>query len=234
MNQLAKNSLRQNGWLLFVLLCLVQLLFTTLNFEFVSTEEIYAEYLEEKDNANLESDTDYSEYEDDIDELEDENEDVFLEDLAFDTAFIVVDKLVSFTSITFCILVAFLLINKHKVSFGKIFKVVLIANFVFLLPVLVKLLWFSIQSDYSFEDIQYFYPLAAIQIFDAGTLPDWLVYLFKTLNLFELAYIFLLSLLLSVQLNISKSETLKYVLGGYGTGMIIWIGFRIYLKIAFG
>jgi hypothetical protein len=66
---------------------------------------------------------------------------------------------------------------------------VIIAEFVFLLVPIFKIIWFYFfQTNYTLEDIQYFYPLSALNIVDYKELEPWLIYSSQVLNLFELIY----------------------------------------------
>src|ERR1700743_2323692 len=71
--------------------------------------------------------------------------------------------------LTALILYTALCLSEHIVPFNKIFNVVIIAEFIFFIPAIIKLLWFH-----------YRYP--------TGTLSDWHnVYIFSALSLFKQA-----------------------------------------------
>jgi hypothetical protein len=56
--------------------------------------------------------------------------------------------------------------SKNKNTF-KLWGFVIIAEFVFLLVPIFKIIWFYFfQTNYTLEDIQYFYPLSALNIVD--------------------------------------------------------------------
>ncbi len=84
--------------------------------------------------------------------------------------------------------------SKVSVSFKQLWSVALKAEFVFLLVGIAKIVWFYFfQTDYTLEDIQFFYPLSALNIVGYKGLEAWYIYPFQVLNLFEVAYIFILA-----------------------------------------
>ncbi len=84
--------------------------------------------------------------------------------------------------------------SKVKVTFKQLFNAVVKAEFVFLGVGVLKIIWFYFfQANYTLEDLQYFYPLSALNIVGYQGLDSWFVYPLQVLNLFELAYWLLLS-----------------------------------------
>ena len=71
------------------------------------------------------------------------------------------------------------------VTFKQLWAIVINAEFVFLLVPVFKIIWFYFfQTNYKLEDIQYFYPLSALNIVGYKDLDSWLIYLQQVLNLF--------------------------------------------------
>lgn len=71
----------------------------------------------------------------------------------------------------------------NRFEFKKLFGVAVAAEFVFLIPAAGKLLWFLfIQTDYTLEDLQLFYPLSALSLFDYHAVQPWLLYPLQVLN----------------------------------------------------
>jgi len=83
-------------------------------------------------------------------------------------ALIPVVFLIKFTLTAFCFNIG-ILISDYKVSFKKLFQITMYAEAIFLLPVIIKLLWFVfVQTDYTLECLQYFYPLSLLNLFEVG------------------------------------------------------------------
>jgi len=122
-----------------------------------------------------------------------------------------------------------------KTNFTSIFKAVLEAEFVWLVPPLLLIVWFGlIDTSYTFNEVQYFAPLSLLSLFDASQLDNWLIYPLKSLNLFEVSY--LLALALGIK-NIMKKDydsALKFTLPVYGSALVVWILFVTFLSINLG
>lgn len=118
-------------------------------------------------------------------------------------------------------------------GFKSLFKIALLAEFIFLLPVLIKLFWFSfINVDYTLHDLQFFSPLSAVNLVDRSALEPWFVYPLSLINLFEVAYIITLSYFLAKILELSFMQSLKLVVISYGTGLLIWVIFITFLTVS--
>lgn len=111
-----------------------------------------------------------------------------------------------------------------EIKYKKLFNIVVKAEFIFLLVIIVKTAWFYFfQTNYSLEDLQYFYPLSALSIIGYEGLQPWFVYPFQVLNLFELAYWFVLAYLLGKELESTTDKGLSIVASSYGVGLLIWV-----------
>lgn len=119
-----------------------------------------------------------------------------------------------------------------EITYKQLFNIVVKAEFVFLLVIIFKTLWFYVfQQDYTLEDLQYFYPLSAINITGYEGLQPWFVYPLQVLNLFELAYWGILAYLLGKTLKISTNKGLSIVAGSYGVGLLIWVVAVMFLTL---
>ena len=142
--------------------------------------------------------------------------------------------LIKFTLITFCLNVGILL-SGYKVSFKKLFQITMYAEAIFLLPAIIKLLWFAfIQTDYTLEELQYFYPLSMLNLFEVGKLEAWWVYSFQVINVFEFGYLLLLAYGIGKQLDKSLNDALGFVLSTYGVGLLLWVVFITFLVVNLG
>lgn len=111
-----------------------------------------------------------------------------------------------------------------EIKYKKLFNVVVKAEFIFLLVIIIKTAWFYFfQTDYTLEDLQYFYPLSALSIIGYEGLQPWFVYPFQVLNLFELAYWFILAYLLGKELESTTDKGLSIVASSYGVSLLIWV-----------
>ncbi len=120
--------------------------------------------------------------------------------------------------------------SKAKVTFKQLFNVVVKAEFVFLGVGVLKIVWFYFfQTNYTLEDLQYFYPLSALNIVGYKGLEPWFVYPFQVLNLFELAYWLILAYFIGKLAFTAKDKGkpmdlgLKIVASSYGSALLLWV-----------
>jgi hypothetical protein len=145
--------------------------------------------------------------------------------------FIPIIYLFKFSLIALALLTGFFFIDR-KVGFSVLFKAVMLAEIPFLLVPLIKLFWFSfVQTQYDFNDLQYFYPLSALQLFEVKSLETWQIYPLQLLNVFELVYWVLLAYWLKRLLNITLTKGMEVVVASYGTGLLLWVVFITFLSL---
>lgn len=114
--------------------------------------------------------------------------------------------------------------SKIPVVFKQIWGTVVKAEFVFLLVNIFKMIWFYFfQTNYNLEDIQYFYPLSALNIVGYKGLEPWFIYPFQTLNLFELAYWLILAYYIGKATETNMDRGLKIVATSYGSALLLWV-----------
>ncbi|WP_420577030.1 hypothetical protein [Ekhidna sp.] len=139
--------------------------------------------------------------------------------------------LLKFTFISLWILSGIILFG-YKTSFKKIFQVVLVAEFVWIVPSLLTIIWFGlIDTDYTLVDVQYFQPLSLMNFFDGELVESWLVFPLKALNLFEVAYMLVLAIGIKKVINRDYNTSLGFVVPVYGLGLVTWIVFITFLSI---
>ncbi len=100
--------------------------------------------------------------------------------------------LIKFTGITFVLWVGAFMFG-YKLFFNQIFKIVVLSEFVFVIAELIKIGWILVQgNDVTLFDIQAFYPLSYMQLLDYQDTPNHMWYVYKSINVFELVYWFVL------------------------------------------
>jgi hypothetical protein len=120
--------------------------------------------------------------------------------------------------------------SKAKVTFKSLFHAVVKAEFVFLAVGIAKIIWFYFfQTSYTLEDLQYFYPLSALNIVGYEGLDAWFIYPLQILNLFELVYWLVLAFFIG-KLAFTEKEKgkpmdlgLKIVASSYGSALLLWV-----------
>jgi len=97
-----------------------------------------------------------------------------------------------FTVIAFVIWVGCFMFG-YRVTYTQCWGVVIGAEYIFLIPEVAKILWFMfVFTDPNYHDIRGFYPLSLMHFFDYYTINKRWAYPLRALNVFEVAYWFLL------------------------------------------
>jgi hypothetical protein len=93
-----------------------------------------------------------------------------------------------FTVIAFVIWVGCFMFG-YKVTYGQCWSVVIVSEFVFIVPELIKIGWFLfIERDPTFAQVRAFYPLSLMNVVDYFEVGKRYVYPLKALNIFEVLY----------------------------------------------
>lgn len=151
--------------------------------------------------------------------------------------------LCKFLLTSFCLYLGyFLSSSKVKIRFGDIFKIVVLSEIIFFIPVIIRLFWFSfVKTNYTLQDLQFFYPLSALNFFD-NQLEPWLTYPLQILNLFEITYWILLAYGMNriltppfekqiTENSMDLESAFRLVVTSYGTGLIIWVALVMFLTL---
>ena len=120
-----------------------------------------------------------------------------------------------------------------KIKFEKLFDIVVKAEFVFLLAIILKTAWFYYSlSGFTLEDYQNNQPLSLLNFIDYETLDPWYIYPLQVLNIFEIAYWFLLAYLIGREINHTiNTKGLQIVASSYGVGLLILVGTIMFLTL---
>jgi hypothetical protein len=114
-----------------------------------------------------------------------------------------------------------------NVSFKKLFQIALIAEFLFIIPSLVKLFWFLFfETNFDLVDLQTFYPLSILNLIDIESIPQWSIYPVQLLNVFEVVYWCILAFGISLVAKERWPKMLGLVASSYGVGLFCVGGFH--------
>jgi hypothetical protein len=120
----------------------------------------------------------------------------------------------------------------EKISFKKVFGVVIASEIVFFIASLIKFFWFSFfAGNYDLNDMNFFYPLSLINLFSRAEVNKIWIFPLQILNLFQIIYLLLMSYGLYVQTGINKAKTERAILVSYLPGLVIWVAFIMFLTI---
>lgn len=130
-----------------------------------------------------------------------------------------------FTVLGFVIWVGCFLFG-YRVTYAQCWKIVLIAEFIFLVPELIKIFWFMfLVGDPTYYEIRAFYPLSVMNLVDYRTLSAVYSYPCKALNLFEPLYWYLLVLGITHYTRKETRPAWIIVLGFYVPVFLVWLLF---------
>lgn len=121
---------------------------------------------------------------------------------------------------------------EEKIPFKKYFRVALLGEFVLVLVSYFKFTYFYfIKTGYNLQDLQLYYPLSYINFLDLEKVAPWLHYPLQTINLFEIAYFFVLVYGMHKLLKNKYTKDLEITAISYGSGLLIWIGLVMFLTL---
>ena len=123
----------------------------------------------------------------------------------------------------------------EDVKFRDILTVVLIAEFVFIIAGFYKFFnFYLIDTDYTLETLQTYYPLSLINFKEAISTEKWLAYPLQLANVFELMYWGVLAwgIWQLADKKISYQRSLGYVALTYGIGLLFWVGVVCFLILS--
>lgn len=130
-----------------------------------------------------------------------------------------------FTVIAFVVWVGCFMFG-YRVTYAQCWGVAISAEFIFLIPELLKIGWFMfIHSDPTYHEIRSFYPLSLIQLFDYNELDKRWAYPLRALNVFEIAYWFILVEAIHHIARKDKKYVWIIVACSYILIFILWLGF---------
>lgn len=140
--------------------------------------------------------------------------------------------LIKFVLVAACLQIG-LLLGKYKVSFGKVFKVAILAECVFVLPTLIQFLWFMFFVDtYTMTDLHKFDYFSLMAFFKDVEIEPYLHYPLYLVNIFELLYILVLAYSLHEVIEKEYHTSLRLVLATYLPSLFLWVLMVMFLSIS--
>lgn len=132
-----------------------------------------------------------------------------------------------FTVIGFVVWVGCFLFG-YRVSFSQAWSLTVVSEFIFLLPEVVKIIWFmTVETDPSYDRVSGFYPLSLMNFFDYYEVSKRYRYPLRALNLFEVFYWFTLVAGVHFFARKEKKIAVYIILGSYVLLFLLWLAFYI-------
>ena len=138
--------------------------------------------------------------------------------------------------VAFCVNCVKIISEKlEQVKFRDILTIVLMAEFVFLIAGFYKFFnFYLVDTDYTLETLQTYYPLSLINFKEAISTEKWLAYPLQLVNVFELMYWGVLAwgIWQLADNKISYLRSFGYVALTYGIGLLFWVGVVCFLILS--
>ena len=116
----------------------------------------------------------------------------------------------------------------YRITYAQSWGIVLAAEFVFLLPEVIKIIWFLfIDTDPDYYSIRGFYPLSLIHFFDDTAMDKRWAYPARAINVFEIVYWF--ALVYGVHYWARKEKKIAWLIVscGYILIFVFWLAFYL-------
>lgn len=132
-----------------------------------------------------------------------------------------------FTVIAFVIWVGCFMFG-YRVHYSNCWGVVIGAEFIFLIPEVLKIVWFmTVQTDPTYDEIRSFYPLSLMHFFDYYAIGKQYAYPLRALNVFEVFYWMMLVNGIHFFARKDKKYVWMIVLCSYVLIFFLWLAFYI-------
>lgn len=116
----------------------------------------------------------------------------------------------------------------YNVPYYKCWNVAMIAEVVFFVPTILKILWFFfIDTDPTYWEYTAFYPFSLMSFYDHAVVADKYEYVNQQLNVFQIAYWVVLSYGIDFAARKKKSVANAIVATSYVPLFLLWLWFYI-------
>lgn len=148
--------------------------------------------------------------------------------------FIPVLYLLKFLAASLCLSIGSILWDMG-ISYRSLFRIVLVAEGIFLIPAITKVYWFSqIQTKYALKEVSSFSPWSLFNYLPWDQSSGPLAIASHSFDAFEILYWFVLAGGIFLVSKHSYQSSLKLVMSSYGVGLLIWVLFLIFIELSVG
>lgn len=150
-------------------------------------------------------------------------------------------KMLLYTGVALILFIKYLIISlliystlylgASAVNYRAVLQAVCLAELVFLLPAVIKVMWFIYHPPSDLDEWTQFYPLSVHSVVGGLLTSDVILYLLQVLNLFELLYVLTLAILLHRIISRSFDFALKTVLRAYLPALAFWLLIVTYYQL---
>jgi hypothetical protein len=119
----------------------------------------------------------------------------------------------------------------YRITYGQCWGVTMIAEFIFIVPELLKIIWFLFfNSDPTLPEIRAFYPLSLMNFFDYEAVPKQYHYPLRAISVFEVLYVLIIVKGVNhfaFKAHKQNQATWWIVSTSYILVFVLWLGFYI-------
>lgn len=128
-------------------------------------------------------------------------------------------------------LISGMLFEKRDINLQDILTKIIYSQFVLSGAYLLIVVYKALDSDRSLSNIDYGYSLSLLTFLNINVLASWMIYPLSMINLIQVGYILVLSILMKQYFNNKRFQSLFFVVKTYGIGIVIWLSATILLDI---
>ncbi len=138
--------------------------------------------------------------------------------------------LVQVLFISICLSAGAILLD-YKISFRRIFAMVVKALAVFAIGKIVHALLLQFMDVQTMDDLLRAEVFSLLGWIDKGGLPDWILYPLSVVNIFEALFWLLLAGGMGYLLEKRWTRMIGFVAATYGIGLLVWVLFIVFLQL---
>jgi len=213
MNFTRNIYLSWNTWSIFIVFIFGYLIIGFINQTFILTEDFYYDYL-------------YGQVEDSrLDELVSKTKNFSKFKIIWEP----IAALLYVLGTAFCINLG-LMHQDDKISFAEIFRITLVSYLIFIIPNFIRIFYYIDKTEFSLSEFNN-YSIGSLSFLLSEDDSYWIIYIFRTLNIFEFIYWFLLVAGVKTITGWDNDRSTRLVLISYGVGLLFWMTVHLYVTM---
>lgn len=120
-------------------------------------------------------------------------------------------------------------VNEIKLQFGALFRIIAASFSIFIVPLLIKFLWFMLfDLDYTLEEYRRYNFGSLVFLYSPESNPYWVRAIFEIVTIFDIIYWLLITYGLNKQLNLKFAKVFTWVLCSHLAFSILSFAFKVY------
>jgi hypothetical protein len=143
---------------------------------------------------------------------------------------IVIIVRVSYTSL--CLFIGDL-VQEYHWSFKSLFNISLKADAVFILSQICNFYYYALSDNYKVMDDLNVNFLSVLKWTGTENIPEWLVFAYNSINVFELLYIIVLAIFIHASFKFSWLKSVIFMILTYGIGSYLYVVGMTFLYLNF-